>query len=165
MANKFGKFLLFSALAGAAAYGAYSYLQKKEQPLASVPEEDSDDDFDDFSEDLDEDLTPEKNRSYVSLNLDKAEAFANEAFHKAKEVISDSVQQVKETVKSVADSQGYHTSFTDLTHPDKEESPKAPSQKDEETDAPADDKAVSPDFEKMPEESGEVEEFFNDDKE
>lgn len=124
MANKFGKFLLFSALAGAAAYGAYSYLQKKEQPLASVPEDEADDDFDDFSEDLDEDLNSGKSRSYVSLNLDKAEAFANEAFHKAKEVISDSVQQVKETVKSVADSQVYHSSFTDLTHMSRDEDSK-----------------------------------------
>ena len=121
MAKKFGKFLLLSALTGAAAYGVYSYLQKKEQPLAYVPEDEADDDFDDFSEDLDEDLNSGKSRSYVSLNLDKAEAFANEAFQKAKEVISDSVHQVKETVKSVADSQGYHSSFTDLTHVDKEE--------------------------------------------
>ena len=30
MSKKFGKFLLFSAVAGAAAYGAYQYLQKKE---------------------------------------------------------------------------------------------------------------------------------------
>ena len=121
MAKKFGKFLLLSALTGAAAYGVYSYLQKKEQPLDYVPEDEADDDFDDFSEDLDEDLNSGKSRSYVSLNLDKAEAFANEAFQKAKEVITDSVHQVKETVKSVADSQGYHSSFTDLTHVDKEE--------------------------------------------
>ena len=32
MSKSFGKFLLFTAVAGAAAYGAYSYLQKKEQP-------------------------------------------------------------------------------------------------------------------------------------
>lgn len=116
MSKKFGKFLLFSAVAGVAAYGAYTYLQKNQQPVSADPEENTDDDFDDFSEDLDEDLSSGKNRSYVSLNLDKAEAFASETFQKAKDVFTDSVQQMKETVKSVADSHGYHTSFTDLTH-------------------------------------------------
>lgn len=114
MSKSFGKFLLFTAVAGAAAYGAYSYLQKKEQ-TASPAANDEDDDFDDFSEDLDEDLNSDKERSYVSLNLDKAEAIATEAFHKAKEIIVDSMHQVKETVKSVADAQECHTSFTDLS--------------------------------------------------
>lgn len=115
MSKKFGKFLFFSAVAGAAAYGAYTYLRKNQQPVSAAPEDNTDDDFDDFSEDLDEDLSSGKNHSYVSLNLDKAEAFASETFHKAKEVFSDSVHQMKETMKSVADSHGYHTSFTDLT--------------------------------------------------
>ena len=123
MTKSFVKFILFTAVAGAAAYGAYSYLQKKEQTASFAPGEE-DDDFDDFSEDL----NLEKERSYVSLNLDKAEAIATEAFHKAKEVIAESVQQVKETVKSVADAQGYHTSFTDLTEPSgNEESAKSTS--------------------------------------
>ena len=115
MSKSFGKFLLCSALVAGAAYGAYSYLQKKD--IITHPEagDDTDDDFDDFSEDLDEDLTSSKDRSYVSLNIDKAEALATEAFHKAKEVITDSVQQVKDTVKSVADNQSTHTSFTDLS--------------------------------------------------
>ena len=114
MSKKVGKLLLLTAVVGAAAYGTYAYLQKKEQPANEPIDDDADDDFDDFSEDLDEDLTTSKERSYVPLNLN-FEAIATEAFQKAKEVISDSVQQVKETVKSVADSQGYHTSFTDLT--------------------------------------------------
>lgn len=100
MSKKFGKFLLFSAVAGAAAYGAYQYLSKKEK--ATVLSGDDDDDFDDFSEDLDEDSSSAKERSYVSLNLDKAEAFASEALHKAKEVITDSVQKVKDTVMDSA---------------------------------------------------------------
>ena len=113
MSKSFGKFLLCSALVAGAAYGAYSYLQKKD--IITHPEagDDTDDDFDDFSEDLDEDLTSSKERSYVSLNLDKAEALATEAFHKAKEVITDSV-------KSVADNQSTHTSFTDLSEIAKE---------------------------------------------
>ncbi len=116
MSKKFGKFLLFSAVAGAAAYGAYQYLQNKDTVTSSTRGDDFDDDYDDFSEDLDEDLNTSKDRSYVSLNLDKAEAFATEAFHKAKEVIADSVQQVKETVRAVTETQASpESNFTDLT--------------------------------------------------
>lgn len=117
MSKKFGKFLLFSAVAGAAAYGAYQYLQSKDNTAAPVNTDDSDDDLDElFNEDLDEEPAPEKDRSYVSLNLDKAAAIASESFHKAKEVIADSVQQVRATVKSVAEGQASsETNFTDLT--------------------------------------------------
>lgn len=121
MSKKFGKFLLFSAAAGAAAYGAYHYFQTKDNNSSSNKAEDTDDDFDDFSEDLDEDTEQSKPRSYVSLNLDKAEAIASEAFHKAKGVIADSVQQVKDTVKSVTENQvSSENSFTDLTALNKE---------------------------------------------
>ena len=49
MSKSFGKFLLCSALVAGAAYGAYSYLQKKD--IITHPEagDDTDDDFDDFS--------------------------------------------------------------------------------------------------------------------
>ena len=121
MSKKFGKFLLFSAIAGASAYGAYHYLKTKENSTSQGNTDDTDDDFDDFSEDLDDEPEPAKERSYVSLNLDKAEAIATEAFHKAKEVIVDSVQQVKETVKSVTESQTVSESnFTDLKALNKE---------------------------------------------
>lgn len=123
MSKKFGKFLLFSAVAGAAAYGTYHYLQNKDDKSSSDKNEDTDDDFDDFSEDLDEEEIATKPRSYVSLNLDKAEAIATEAFHKAKEVITDSMQQVKDTVKSVKEGQSVpESSFTDLTALNKEKS-------------------------------------------
>ena len=102
MSKKFGKFLLFSAVAGTAAYGAYQYLQKKDKATVLSGKEEEDD-LDDISEDLDEDAAPAKERSYVSLNLDKAEAFAAEAFQKAREVITDSVQKVKETVMESAE--------------------------------------------------------------
>ena len=114
-------FLLFSAIAGASAYGAYHYLKTKENSSCPGNTDDADDDFDDFSEDLDDEPESAKERSYVSLNLDKAEAIATEAFHKAKEVIVDSVNQVKETVKSVAESQSSSdANFTDLTALNKE---------------------------------------------
>ncbi len=90
--GKFGKFLFFSAAAGAAAYGAYCYL-RKEQVLTPVTEDDDDVAFD---EDLDGE--PTKARSYVNLTFDKerAEDLAKSAVKKAKETISDSVQKVEE---------------------------------------------------------------------
>lgn len=116
MSKKFGKFLLFSAIAGAAAYGAYQYLQTKEQTAPPAGADDADDDLDDFNEDLNEEPAAGKERSYVSLNLDKAAAIASESFQKAKVVIADSVQQVRDTVKSVKEGQvSSGANFTDLT--------------------------------------------------
>ena len=180
MSKKFGKFLLFSALAGAAAYGAYQYLQNKEKTVSPAEEEDTDDDFDDFSEDLDDEPAPEKERSYVSLNLDKAAAIATESFHKAKDVISGSVQQVRDTVKSVTESQMAHeTNFTDLTALQKEaaasneepvqeeaffddeaETKTNPEAEMEATASTGDEAETEP---KTPSSSGKVEEFYNDD--
>ena len=173
MSKKFGKFLLFTTVAGAAAYGAYHYLQTKDKISSAPSDEDTDDDFDDFSEDLDDD-PDDKERSYVSLQLDKAEAIASEAFHKAKEVLADSVQQVKDTVKSVKDPQpSSETNFTDLTALNKEKSTAAESGEteadDDKTPAEPSDAASTaspetPASEKgtpAPEET--VEEFFDDD--
>ncbi|MCI9333714.1 MAG: hypothetical protein HFI98_02990 [Lachnospiraceae bacterium] len=161
MSRKFGKFLLFSAVAGAAAYGTYYYLKAKEGTPAPAGEPEGDDDFDDFGEDLDDDAGVTKERSYVSLNLDKAEAIASEAFHKAKEVIADSVQQVKDTVKSVTESQVAHDgNFTDLTALNKEKenaSQESPSDK-EASDEPAPEETPAGEAA-----SGTVEEFFDDD--
>lgn len=178
MSKKFGKFLLFSALAGAAAYGAYTYMQKKEQTASAAGHDDADDDFDDFSEDLDEEPAQAKARSYVSLNLDKAEAIATEAFHKAKEVITDSVNQVRETVKSVTEGQcSSETNFTDLTalHKETEAQTKEAASDNAQDAADADSqqaaeenakdtaaKEEAPDSEKKAAPAGQVEEFFDD---
>lgn len=82
MAKKFGKLVLFSALAGAAAAGTYYYLQKKfEDPLKDM---DNIDDFDDYDDNFDEDLdasydaSQNKNRSYVSLDLENAKEMIGE---------------------------------------------------------------------------------------
>lgn len=90
--GKFGKFVFMSAMAGAAAYGAYSFL-RKEEVLTPVTDED---DTVEFDEDLDGE--PTKARSYINLtfNKDKAEDLAKSAVKKAKETISDSVQKVEE---------------------------------------------------------------------
>ncbi|MDE7286431.1 MAG: hypothetical protein K2N55_06290, partial [Lachnospiraceae bacterium] len=165
-------------VAGAAAYGAYHYLQTKDKTPSAQGDEDTDDDFDDFSEDLDEDTGAEKERSYVSLQFDKAEAMASEAFQKAKGVLADSVQQVKETVKSVKAGQSTpESSFTDLTAINKEKSTEsedtanAPSEgisaeasSNEASDITCEAKPQTPDAEPKTSDSEEtVEEFFDDD--
>lgn len=90
--SKFGKFLFTSALAGAAAYGAYYYL-RKEEVLTPVTDDEESDEFD---EDLDGE--PTKARSYINLtfNKDKAEDLAKKAVEKAKENIIDSAKKVEE---------------------------------------------------------------------
>ena len=70
MANKFGKFLLFSAAVGAAAAGAYYYFQKKGSMNQEPVEEDED--YDDFSDDCDEPVSTSRN--YVALNTDSPDA-------------------------------------------------------------------------------------------
>lgn len=91
MAKKFGKFLLFTAVAGAVAAGTYYYMQNK-----TTKTEEDDDDFDDFDEydedDLDEDEDA-SGRSYVSLDLENAEAAA---VSKEKEAVSSAEKKVEE---------------------------------------------------------------------
>lgn len=93
MANKFGKLVLFSALAGATAAGTYYLLQKKNE----LPLNDSDaiDDFDDFDEDLDDDFDEQftsthKSRPYVSLDLENA-----------KEIIGEKVMETIDKTKEM----------------------------------------------------------------
>ncbi|MCH5342911.1 MAG: hypothetical protein J1E64_02650 [Acetatifactor sp.] len=64
MAKKFGKFLVFTAAAGAAAAAVAYYLQKKD--VLNLADRFGDEDYDDFSEDLDEES--ETSRNYVPLN-------------------------------------------------------------------------------------------------
>ncbi|MDE6916577.1 MAG: hypothetical protein K2P39_07260 [Lachnospiraceae bacterium] len=98
MAKKFGKLVLFSALAGAAAAGTYYYLRNK----ADRPEEDIDDfdDFDDFDEDLDEEdfpgdsanATGSKGRSYVPIDIDNAK-------EKIGEKVIETLDKTKEKIE------------------------------------------------------------------
>ena len=80
MAKKFGKFVLTVTALGAAAVGAYYYLQGKEKPAKPVAYDD--DDFDDFSEDLDEE--PEE-RTYVTLTPEKVTETVKKAAEEAKD--------------------------------------------------------------------------------
>ena len=71
-------------------------------------------------------------------------------------MITDSVQQVKDTVKSVADNQSAHTSFTDLSEIAKE-AVKETSESAEEVK-----EAVADTITKTEESEDTVEEFFDD---
>ena len=104
MAKKFGKFVLTVTALGAAAVGAYYYLQGKEKPAKPVAYDD--DDFDDFSEDLDEEpeertyvtLTPEKVTETVKKAAEEAKDFAQFAAGEAKEFAQDVIQSTKEAI-------------------------------------------------------------------
>ena len=114
MAKKFGKLVLLSALAGAAAAGTYYCLQKKQDdPLKDI---DAADDFDDFDDDFDdEEEAPgeahsTKNRSYVSLDLDNAKEIIGEkvieTIDKTKEKIenfnvSEKLDKAKEIIEEM----------------------------------------------------------------
>lgn len=66
MAKKFGKFILFTAIAGAAAAGAYYYLKQKDNnPFKDF--DDFDDDIEDFFDEENEGKTASE-REYVSLD-------------------------------------------------------------------------------------------------
>ncbi len=70
MAKKFGKFLLFTAIAGAAAAGAYYYLKQKDNhPFQDF--DDFDDDIDDFFDD-ENTGKPASDREYVALDRGQA---------------------------------------------------------------------------------------------
>ena len=92
MAKKFGKFMLFSALAGAAAAGTYYYLQRK-QGEQRISYDDADD-FDIFDEDIDADMNASaaKNRSYVALEFENAK-------EKLGEKVIEAIDKTKEKVE------------------------------------------------------------------
>lgn len=70
MANKFGKFLLFTAAVSTGVATAYYILKKKDAQNAAFFDEDED--YDDFSESYDEDLD---SRSYVTLRDAQEDGF------------------------------------------------------------------------------------------
>lgn len=121
MAKKFGKLVLFSALAGAAAAGTYYYLQKKnEDPLKDMDDIDDFDDFDDDFDDEDDDMEMphNKNRSYVSLDLENAKEIIGEkvieTIDKTKEKIehfnvSEKLDKAKELVEEFTTPEAVHT--------------------------------------------------------
>lgn len=85
MAKKFGKFLAFTALVGAAAAGVYYYLNR---------EESSEDSTSDFAQDVDNFFENKKAREYVSLN--------NVASDESKEALKNAAMQAAEELKDNA---------------------------------------------------------------
>lgn len=127
MAKKFGKLVLFSALAGAAAAGTYYYLQKKhEDPFKDMNDIDDFDDFDDDFDDEDDDtmeIPHGKNRSYVSLDLDSAKEIIGEkvleTIDKTKEKIvqfnvAEKLDKAKEFVEELTSGSEFSSSTPDV---------------------------------------------------
>ena len=100
MANKFGKFLLFTAAVSTAAAAAYYFTQKKELTNSCDPD-DYDDDYDNFYEDLDEKKDPSRN--YVTLSRE-GQAPSEDTFTPLSERISQTQEYpVEETVEEFFD--------------------------------------------------------------
>lgn len=82
MAKRKGNMILWGLVIGAAAAGAYHYLQNKQKATVA-------DEFDDFDNFVDAaDGAQAKDRNYIPLNLDNAKAFVSDTLGKAKEAVS-----------------------------------------------------------------------------
>lgn len=121
MAKKFGKFVLFSALAGAVAAGTYHYLQsRKNDPLDDT---DDFDDFDSFDEDLeDEDFSsdaacacPPKSRPHVALDLDNAKGILGEKVIETIDKAKERLDKAQEFIGEVTSSGS--AAYTDMEMP------------------------------------------------
>ncbi|MBO5145562.1 MAG: hypothetical protein J6C19_08525 [Lachnospiraceae bacterium] len=190
MAKKFGKLVLFSALAGAAAAGTYYFLQNK----AGTPDDESDDfeDFDDFDEDLEnEDFSSgtgnnagSRNRPYVSLDIDNAKEIIGEKvietldktkekieqfnvaekIDKAKEFIGGMTTSASEPVYTQMDMSAAPASDTDTpaSAPSSDDSTPASTADSAENDRAPENASVSVTYSDSAETKDTTEEFFND---
>lgn len=100
MANKFGKFLLFTAAVGTAAAAVYYYTQKKEN---EAPFDEDDDDYDNFfSDDVRE--SSDASRNYVPLNSGAAQTeHFSEKISEVSEKVSEVAANVKDTFTPLAE--------------------------------------------------------------
>ena len=87
MAKGFGKFVLFCAAVGAAAAGAYYYLNKQDE-LYPEYEDDDFDDFDDF-----DDGESASGRNYV--DIEHGQEKAGDAAEKAADAVEEVVDAIK----------------------------------------------------------------------
>lgn len=92
---KLGKFLLFSAVVGAAAAGVYHYMQNKNNSVEEFDDFDDFDDLDDFDDDKESKEDSEK-RGYVAL--DTAKTFVSETASKAKDAATKVGKKIKSTI-------------------------------------------------------------------
>lgn len=122
MAKKFGKFVLFSALAGAVTAGTYHYLQsRKNDPLDDT---DDFDDFDSFDEDLDDEdfssdaacAAPPKSRPHVALDLDNAKGILGEKVIETIDKAKERLDKAQEFIGEVTSSNNA-TAYTDMEMP------------------------------------------------
>jgi len=147
MASKFTKCMFWGAVIVGAAAGIHYYLQKKEAEAALA------DDIEDGA-----DVGEQKSRSYVSLNLDGGMA----ALNKAKDKITDSYNQVVDTVKAGLAGSLAARDFVDLTQ---EEDADTDEGADDDNETPAADEDATGDDANDDDVSGDkvtVEEFFNE---
>lgn len=93
MANKFGKFLMFTAAAAAVGGAAYYYMKKKDAELMA----ELDEDYDNFGEDLEEE---EPQRSYVPLTYEEGTTPVTEVSSAPKAPIEEVGKEVFEDVVS-----------------------------------------------------------------
>lgn len=153
MAKKKGNVILWGLVIGAAAAGAYHYLQNKQKAAVA----DEFDDFDNFEDAADD--TQTKNRHYVPLNLDNAKAFVSETFDKAKEAVSKVSRKLQK--EDAEDDVIIDDIFDDL-----KEAEEGTAEEDAET--PAADRAGSADSanagQAPDEDSSSTEDFFDDEQ-
>ncbi len=112
---KFGKFLVFTALAGAAAAGLYYYLNREEEgPLTG-----------DFGRDVDNFFENKKNREYVSLDngpVDENKAAMKNVVEQVAEELREKEQEdLKENTGIVRDDSREAADFAFKEFKDEEE--------------------------------------------
>ncbi|MBQ9549847.1 MAG: hypothetical protein IJU87_03455 [Lachnospiraceae bacterium] len=106
MAKKFGKFLLFSLLAGAAAAGVYYYLKdRQDEDLFEDSDPDVNDELEEFLKkesekgpDADEVESPASDREYVPLHFSKQAALDAES-----NIIGTPEEKPKNTVEKASE--------------------------------------------------------------
>ncbi|MDE6713930.1 MAG: hypothetical protein K2K20_09355 [Lachnospiraceae bacterium] len=150
MAKKKGNMILWGLVIGAAAAGAYHYLQNKQKATVA----DEFDDFDNFEDAADD--TQTKDRHYVPLNLDNAKAFVSDTIDKAKEAVSKVSRKLQK--EDVEDDVIIDDIFDDL-----KESEEGTAKEDAEN--PTADHADSANANQAPaEDSSSTEDFFDDEQ-
>lgn len=93
MANKFGKFLLFSAVVGAAAAGAYYFLNREEIENGEKP---------DFAKDVDNFFDNKNGREYVDLK----NIVSSEEKEALKNAVTEAAADLKEKAEEAAEDLG-----------------------------------------------------------
>src|SRR5574344_1807260 len=100
MADKFGKFLLFTAAIGAAVAGTYYYTTGK-NPLEQLTRKADDDFNDDFDDDAEDSTSYAKDRRYVSLDREQVSKNVKKAASEAVDIAKSVAEDAKSVAKDV----------------------------------------------------------------